>query len=138
MILSNPETVHFTCVYNVNIGNLNNTKEINQFSNRHRDYVSVVVLPFQKMEVNEDIKYYLFNENYYEYNEDRTWMLPHLMPLNIENEIKRNVIWINRSYCETYIGKKVMLLERKYDGSVTSFHYKRGVKAKENATWTVK
>ena len=31
-----------------------------------------------------------------------------------------------------------MPLEGKYDGSVTSFHYKRGVKAKETATWTVK
>ena len=138
MILSNPETHHSTCAYNVNIGNLCDTKEITELSNRHRDYVSVLVLPFQKTQVNEDIKYYLFNENHYEYNENGTWMSPRLMPVNIHNEFERNVTWLNRSHCEMYIGKKVLPLEGKYDGTVTSFHYKRGLIRKETATWTVK
>ena len=54
--------------------------------------MSVVVLPFQKTEVNEDIKYYLYNENHYEYNEDGTWMLPRLMPVNIDNDLKKGML----------------------------------------------
>ena len=58
--------------------------------------------------------------------------------MNTMNELERNVTWLNRSHSEMYIGKIFLPLEGKYDGTVTSFHYKRGLIRKETATWTVK
>ena len=109
-----------------------------ELSKNHNDYVSVLALPFQKTTDNGNIKYFLFSEQHFEYNEHETWILPCLMPVKIQKDIERIVIWTKRSECQKYVGKKVLPLEGKYDGNVTSFHYKRGVIDRDNAIWTVK
>ena len=78
--------------------------------------------------MNEEIKYYLFSENHFEFNEQKKWTLPHLMPVKVTQNIKRQAIWTERSQCEKYIGKKVLFLEGKYEGKVVSFHYRSVVR----------
>ena len=138
LLLSNAETKDSTCTFNVNLAHFDSTKQMTELSKRHNDYVSVLALPFEKKRDNENIKYYLFSEHHFEYNEHETWILPCLMPVKIKKDIERIVIWTKRSECEKYIGKKVLPFEGKYDGVVSSFHYKRGVIDRDNAIWTVK
>ena len=138
LFLSNAESTDSTCTFNVNIANVDTSKQMTELSNRQDEYVSVLALPFKKTTDNQNIKYYLFSEKHFEYNEHDTWTLPCLMPVKVKKDIERIVIWTNRSQCEKYIGKKVLPFEGKYDGKVSSFHYKRGVIDRENAIWTVK
>ena len=138
MVMSNPQTKLCTCIYNVVLANLSTTKEITELSNRHKDYVSVLVLPFEKNAVNEEVKYFLFSENHFEFNEHKKWTLPNLMAGKVKQYIRRQAIWTERTQCEKYIGKKVLHLEGKYEGKVVSFHYRRGVIGMETAVWTVK
>ena len=138
LLLSNAEQKDSTCTFNVNLASFNSRKLMTELSKNHNDYVSVLALPFQKTTDNGNIKYFLFSEQHFEYNEHETWILPCLMPVKIQKDIERIVIWTKRSECQKYVGKKVLPLEGKYDGNVTSFHYKRGVIDRDNAIWTVK
>ena len=117
---------------------LSTTKEISEISKKHKDYVSALLLPFKIITPNENVKYYILSENHYEYTKDFTWRLPSLMPIKVQNNIERTPIWKDRSKCERYIKRNVLPLEGKYNGTVTSFHYRRGVIGENSAVWTVK
>lgn len=138
IILSDAETKLGTCIFNAKLALLSTTKEISEISKKHKDYVSALLLPFKIITVNENVKYYILSENHYEYTKDFTWRLPSLMPIKVQNNIERTPIWNDRSKCERYIKRNVLPLEGKYNGTVTSFHYRRGVIGENSAVWIVK
>ena len=138
MKLSNHEIQLCTCTFNVDLASNSTSKEITELSNRHSDYISVLMLPFEKTTENEEVKYYIISEYHFEFNIDREWILPNLYPVNINRDIQRTPTWSERSQCEKYINKDVIPLEGKYEGKVSSFRYKRGVRGKDTAFWTVK
>ena len=48
LFLSNAESTDSTCTFNVNIANVDTSKQMTELSNRQDEYVSVLALPLKK------------------------------------------------------------------------------------------
>ena len=123
-------------------------KKIKDVSSNSLDYISVLLLPIQKLEGDIVVtKYYAHSEEHLEWK-DGSWEHPSLYDYHYEHIETNDYIdendaddidfWQSKDKCNDLIGEEVIPLHDKHPGEIISFRHVDGKIARHTAKWKVR